>query len=305
MKFTHAIIISFVVHLVLIGLLVFNFSFSKVEHKQSMSNNPKPKIMARAVNTKNVDSLVKKLKQQQVNDKRKQQQRLNELKKAEQEAKRKRKREEEKAANALKKRKQAEKQRIKEEKRAAALKKKRLKEEQERKKKAEAEKQRKIEAEHKRKQAEKQRKLEEERKRKEKKRKEKERKRKEAAEKARQEALQREMELQMQAETAALADAHQQQVMTEVDKFVALIRGKIERNWIEPEGEGYCVFKIKLSPGGLVLDVTATSGDTQHCTSGERAISKSEPLPVSKDPDVFELLKSINLTLDNRQEIQE
>lgn len=299
MKLNTAILLSVIVHLGLMALLISNFQWSKPEIKQS--GTPQPKINATAVNSKRVEQLVKKLKNERLTKKRQEQKRLDDLKKAEDDAKRRRIAEEKKAEEARKSRAQAEQRRKAEEKKAADLKKKREKEEVERKKKAEAEKRRKEEAERKRKaDAEKRRKEEAERKRKAKE--EAERKRKEAEEKARQEALEREMEAQMAAEAAELAAAHKQMVMSEVDKYVALIKGKITRNWIEPEKMGYCIFRISMAPGGLILSVSAVEGDPQHCDSGQRAIYKSEPLPVSNDPDVFAELKSIRLTLDNRSE---
>ncbi len=306
MKFKSAIILSVVAHIGLIALLVSNFQFSKMEIKQS--GEVQPQINAKAVNNKRVEQLVEKLKKEKLDARQKEQKRLDDLKKAENEAKQKRIEEEKKAEQARKQRETAEQQRVAEEKKAADLKKKRIQEEKERKKKAEAEKKKKQEAEKKRKEeAERKQKAEEERKRKakeeaEKKRKEEERKRKEAEEKARQEAIEKEMMEQMAKEQAELAAAHQAQVMSEVDRFVALLKGKIERNWISPEQKNYCKFRLKLSPGGLVIGVNALEGNPQHCQSGERAIYKAEPLPVSNDPDVFEVLKNINLTLDNRDD---
>ncbi|WP_444995017.1 cell envelope integrity protein TolA [Aliikangiella sp. IMCC44359] len=298
MKLKVAIFLSVLAHIGLIALLLSNFQFSKVELKQSGA--PKPQINAKAVNSKRVEQLVEKLRKERLDKRKSEKQRLEQLKNAEKEAARKRKEEERKAEDARKKRKKAEEQRKLEEKKTADLKKKRIAEEKQRKKKAEAEKKRKAEAERKRKaDAERKRKEEAERKRKAKE--EAERKRKAAEEKARQEALEREMQAQMDAEAAELEAAHQQQVMSEVDKYAKLIEGRVRRNWII-SSKGHCKFKLKLSPGGLVLSVSVVEGSSQHCVSGERAIYKSEPLPVSKDPDVFEVLKSINLTLDNRND---
>ncbi|MET1255775.1 cell envelope integrity protein TolA [Aliikangiella maris] len=304
MKLKLAILISVIAHVGLIALLVVNYKFSKVELKQSSA--PVTQINVKAINSQRIEQLVKNIKDEKLEQQRKEKKRLEDLKKAEQEAQRKRKEEERKANEARLRQEQAEQKRKEEESKAADLKKKRIAEEQERKRQAEAEKKQKEAAEKKRKaEAEAKRKAEAERKRKEEERKRKareeaERKRKEAEEKARQEALEREMQAQMEAEAAELQAAHHAQVMNEVDKYITLIQGIIKRNWIEPEQLGMCKFKIKIAPGGLVIDVNVVEGGTQHCDSGRRAIYKSEPLPLSKDPDVFEQLKSINLTLDNR-----
>ncbi len=296
MKFSKTIIVSLFAHVILIALLAVNFQFSKVDLSQSApSNNPK-KINATSVNAKQVEQLVKRLKQKDVDKKKKELERLRKIKQQEEQSRKKRIAEEKKLAETKRKQAEAERKRKQEEKKAADAKKKRIADEKARKKKQAEEKKKKLEQEKKAKaEAERKRKQKEAE---EKKRKEEEaRRKKEAEEKAAQEALERELEQQMAAEAAALASAKNEFVMSEVDKFVALIRGKITRNWLEPENPGYCVFRLRLAPGGLVTGVTVLSGDKLHCDSGQRAIYKAEPLPVSNDPDVFEKLKAIKLTL--------
>ena len=301
MKLNTAILISVIAHIGLMALLISNFQFSKVEIVQS--GVQEPKINAKAINSKRVEQLVEKLKKDRLTKQRNENKRLEDLKKAEDAAKRRRQEEEQKAEDARKRRQQAEQKRKDEEKKAADLKKKREKEEIERKKKADLEKRRKEEAERKKKaDAEKRRKEEAERKRKAKE--EADRKRKAAEEKARQEALEKEMQAQMDAEAAELAAAHQQQVMTEVDKFNTMIRSKIERNWFKPETIGQCTFQIKISPGGLVINIDVLEGSQAHCESGRRAILRAEPLPMSKDPDVFEVLKVRTFKLENENDEQ-
>ncbi|MDH5433165.1 MAG: cell envelope integrity protein TolA [Gammaproteobacteria bacterium] len=130
-------------------------------------------------------------------------------------------------------------------------------------------------------------------------------KRKEAEEKAAKEALEQEMLAQMEADVAELANARENQILTEIDKYKNLIDGKIKRNWIAPEIRGFCIFRLKLAPGGLLLTVEEVEGDSAHCESGQRAIYKSEPLPVPKEPDIFEQVRNIKLTLDNRIQEQD
>jgi len=296
MKFNNAIILSILIHAGLIGLLLTNYQFSKVEMKQS--GTPAPKINARAVNSKRVEQLVEKLKKEKVDKRLLEQKRLDDLKKAEEAAKKRRQDEERKAEEARKSRAQAEQRRKDEEKKAADLKKKREQEEIERKKKADLEKRRKEEAERKRKaEEERKRKAEAERKRKA----EEERKRKAAEEKARQEALEKEMQEQMAAEAAELEAAQQQYIMTEKQKWIGLISGTIKRNWIEPETKDYCRFQIKLAPGGLVIDIRVLQGNQAHCESGRRAILKAEPVPVPSDPVVFDSLRTLTFDLENEK----
>ena len=299
MNLKTGIIISVIAHIALVGLLVANFQFSKVEINATGSQQPK--INAKAVDSKRVEQLVEKLKKEKLTKSRQEQKRLEDLKKAEEAAKQRRRDEEKKAEDARKKRVAAENKRKAEEKKAEELKQKRIADEKARKKKEDAEKKRKAEAERKRKaEEEKKRKEKEEAERKRKA--EEERKRKEAEEKARQEALEKEMQAAMDAEAAELAAAKQAQINSEVAKFSALIEGKIQRNWYKPEQEGFCQFKIRLGAGGIVIDVTVVEGDAQHCESGKRAVYRAEPLPVSKDPAVFEVIRNINMKLSNKSE---
>lgn len=300
MKLSTAIIVSIIAHVGVVVLLVLNFQFSKVEVKQSSATTPQ--INAKAVNSKRVEQLVEKLKQEKLSQKKQEQDRLDKLKQAEEDAKRKRREEEKKAADARKRHKKAEEKRLSEERKAEDLRKKRIKDEQIRKKRIEKEKKEKAEAERKRKvaaEAERKRKAKEEAERKRKAKEEAERQRKAAEEKARQEALEREMQQQMDAEAAELEAARNKYVLSEVDIFHNRISNKIKRNWFKPEKVGHCIFRINISPGGLVLNITVLEGDTAYCDTGRRAIRKAEPLPVSKDPDVFEELKTTTFSLDH------
>ncbi len=296
MKLSKAIIYSLIAHVLMIVLLAFNYQFSKVDIKQSKAPR---QINATSVNAENVRKHFKKLKQKDINKRNKDIERLRKLKKQEDDSRKKRIEEEQKVKKAKQRQKDAEKKRKVEEKKTADAKKKRITDEKARKKKialdkkktADARKKAEAEAKRKRKQKEKA----------EKKRKEEARKKKLAEEKAAQDALEKEMEQQMADEAAALDAAQQQQVLNEVDKYVSLITGKIKRNWIKPEKRGYCIFRINLVPGGLVMDVSVLQGDKQHCDSGQRAIYKAEPLPVSSDPDVFAELKAIRLTLGEQE----
>jgi len=302
MKLSKAIILSVVGHVIVIGLLLFNYQFSKVEVKQT---KPGKQINAQAVSKKNVDQLVNKLKQKEIDKKNKEIERLRKLKQQEENIRKKRIEEENRVKKAKQQQADAERKREQEEKKAADAKKRRVADEKARKekialekKKAEVEKKRKEEAERKRKKKDAE---EKEKKRKE----EAARKKKLAEEKAAQEAFEKELERQMAEETEALNAAKQQFVLTEVDKFNLLIRNKIKRNWIAPEQKGSCVFRINIAPGGLIIGINVLSGDTQHCDSGRRAIRKSEPLPVSTDPDIFAVLKVRTFELENKTEKEE
>jgi colicin import membrane protein len=140
----------------------------------------------------------------------------------------------------------------------------------------------------------KQRKLEEE------KLKKAEQKRKADAEAARQKALAEQMmQEQLAAEAAARNRAKQAQVLSEVEKYTALITAKIQQNLLFDENmKGKeCRLNLRLAFNGLVTNVERLSGDKQVCDAAIRAVRRVETLPVSKDKAVFEELKNINLTI--------
>jgi len=305
MKFSKIILISVAAHVVLISLLAVNFQFSKMDVKQS--KNPR-QINATSVNAQAVRDHLKKIKQKDINKKNKVIERLREIERKKEREKKKKLEEKQKKEKDKQRKADSERKKKQDKKKADELKKKKVADDKARKKKMAADK--KLANKKKKADAAKKKKAEAERKRKkkadlEKKRKEEARKKKLAEEKAAQEALEREMEIQMADESAALNDAKQQQVLSEVDKYNLLISNKIKRNWIEPEQKGSCVFRITMAPGGLVTCITVIRGDSLHCDTGRRAINKSEPLPVSSDPDVFAVLKTRVFELENIKETKE
>ena len=79
MNLRTGIIISVFAHIALVGLLVANFQFSKVEVQAT--GTQQPKINAKAINSKRVEQLVEKLKKERLDKSRKEKKRLEELKK--------------------------------------------------------------------------------------------------------------------------------------------------------------------------------------------------------------------------------
>jgi colicin import membrane protein len=301
MKISNGLIISIAAHLLLIVLVALNINFSNPEVRKT---GPIKKINATAVNKKNVDELVKKIKKKDSDKKKKEVERLRKLKQQEEDIRKKRIEEENKVKQAKKRQADAERKRKVEEKKAADAKKKRITDEKARKKKVEEDRKKKLEADKKAKaDAERKRKLKlaEEKK----KREEEAKKKRIAEEKAAQEALEREMDMQMEADQAELDAAIRQQVLSEIERYNYIIQSKIKRNWIEPESKGECVFQIRLAPGGLIIGIAVISGDSLHCESGRRAINKSEPLPVPSDPKVFAEFKVRTFRLENKDENKE
>jgi colicin import membrane protein len=124
-----------------------------------------------------------------------------------------------------------------------------------------------------------------------------ERKRKaEADTKARQE---REMAEAMAAEQDSLSKTRNRQVLSEVDKYKAMIIATIQRNLVVDEsmrGKSCRVF-IRLASDGFVTTSQTLDGDQVVCRAAKASINKAGRLPVSPEPAVYQQLKEINLTV--------
>jgi colicin import membrane protein len=290
------IILSVAVHVIVIGLLLFNFAWDdEVDVKHQYVDAP---INAKIVTAKELPkpdaNAIKK--QQEAEKKRLEEERKKQLAK-EQEQKRleveKQRKQQEKIEQEKQQKLEQEKQ-----KQLAAEKQKKLEEE---KKQEELEEQQRKEAEEKQRlEEEKRKKAEAERKRKE----EAERKRKEAeAEKKRKEEELRKLEEEMAAMDDEFFEAQRDtvrrgQIMSEVEKLTALITAKIKRNWYPPKTSGACSIKISMGPGGVVLQTEALGGDYDYCETGKTAITRSSPLPASDDPEVMKELREMTIVFD-------
>ncbi len=120
-------------------------------------------------------------------------------------------------------------------------------------------------------------------------------KRKADEERLRKESEERALQAQVEAELNA---AREQRVLTELQKYVALIKNKISRNWIVGSQSGKCRLEVRLAAGGLVIDVIELSGEVAICRSAKAAVYRADPLPVSKDPAVFNKMRTIRFDLD-------
>lgn len=160
-----------------------------------------------------------------------------------------------------------------------ALKQEQLRKEREEKERLEAEKRRKAEEKRK-----------EEERRKEDARKEEERKRQEKLkeEQAKKLAAEKEAKAKAAAEQAARTAA-----MARIQGYKEKIEAKVRSNTIVPPdivGKPSVTFEITLLPTGEVLNIrlVKSSGFPSYDAAAERAIKKSEPLPVPKDdPALF------------------
>ena len=76
-------------------------------------------------------------------------------------------------------------------------------------------------------------------------------------------------------------------------EYIAQIKDKIERNWLRPPGTASgrkCVVRVSQIPGGEVVqaEIQTSSGNIAFDRSVEEAVLRSSPLPVPKDPSLFD-----------------
>ncbi len=91
-----------------------------------------------------------------------------------------------------------------------------------------------------------------------------------------------------------------------VDEFRAKINAKIRRNVVNPPGvtkDARAEFMETLLPGGAVLkaDLVKSSGNAAYDDAVERAILKSDPLPVPQDALLFNRFRQLDLVFKPEQ----
>jgi colicin import membrane protein len=254
-----AFILAVMVHAALVALLVVGFRWQAAP----LAPPPSEKIVqAKTLNEPEVNQEIERLKKQE------ERQRRAEAEKQRREDVAKKKAEAAKQA-------EAEKQRKADEQKALDAKRKL---EEDKKRKTEAEKKHKVDEQQKLADAKKAkgRKLEDEARRKDNERALKEQLA--AEEKARQQQ-------RRQAEQA-------QQAMSEIDKYRALIKQKVERNWARPpsaEKGLECLVRVRLIQSGEVIQakVVRSSGNAAFDRSVENAVYKASPLPLPEDKSLF------------------
>lgn len=104
----------------------------------------------------------------------------------------------------------------------------------------------------------------------------------------------REAERQAQAKEQAAATGRV------VDEYVAKISAKIRRNIVSPPGVSSKIraeFDVTLLPGGQVMEteLTRSSGNNAYDSAVERAILKSQPLPLPPDAALFNRFRDLHL----------
>ena len=265
-----AFILAVVIHLAFVVVMVFSLDWD------SMSEKPKVDIIqATVVDEKKVLAEIDKLKKA---EKRKVKKETDRKKKAERELrkiKQARKKEEKKRKVEQKRLTDLKKQKATEKKKAQALAKKRKAQDEKIKKKQLAETKRLKELETRRKAEE---------------------------QKLAEAAMQRSMEDELKKEKAAAVQkkkadtVRDKQAMTEIEKYISLIHQDVTSSWILPANfkpGSKCTVRVKLIPGGEVADVKVSkcSGDTLFDRSVDAAVRRASPLPLPKDPYVFDKMR--------------
>ena len=103
---------------------------------------------------------------------------------------------------------------------------------------------------------------------------------------------------QMAAEQAQLNAENEKRAQSEIQKYVGLIKQKVERKWLKPASAKpgmSCEVFVRLIPGGQVahVEITQSSGDGIFDSSVEKAVRKAEPFPVPPDPDLFDRFRDV------------
>lgn len=293
-----AFLLAVVVHVMMIVALSFSIDWTS-RHKTAASDVKV--IQAVMIDESKIKAEAERMRKLEQEKRRKLE--ADKRRKAEQEKKRKeadanKRREAEKRKQAeLKKKQQADK------KRKAEAEAKRKKADAEAKRKKEARK--KQEAEKKRKEAEKKRKQEAERKRKA----EEERKRQEeeARLRAEEDLIRQE---QMAAEQAAMESARQQALVGERDKYIGLIKRRVESKWVRPSGwrSGItCMVEVTLVPGAggtaqvINASMVKSCGSPLFDRSVENAVFSASPLPFPTSLELMNEFRRFNLNFDPKE----
>ncbi|WP_339722314.1 cell envelope integrity protein TolA [uncultured Paraglaciecola sp.] len=291
-KLRVALFISLFMHVAVIVALLISGHFATTSKVTPEAFNPEPIIEAKAIDESQLQKQVQKVKDEQNAKRQKEENRIKELERRAADAEKKRKQQEAEVSRLKRETKQKELDKKKAEQAAVAA---REKQNQEKAKAKRLEEERKRKELEKKKADERARQAKEKRQKEEKALKEAERKRQEAKEKAAQEKM---LDEQLQAEQAARQAKRNKQVLSEVQKYEALISQTLDRIFIKDnamKGQS-CRFNIRLASNGLVIQVKELGGDPLVCRAGKTAILKAVELPVSKEPDVYEQLRNINFT---------
>ncbi len=118
-----------------------------------------------------------------------------------------------------------------------------------------------------------------------------------------QKALQQKLlQKQLNQEQKQISKAKQQQMQGVINRYKAEILQAIGARWVVPAGVDKTLssqFLIQVAKGGAVVSVKLlhSSGDAALDRSARVAIYKASPLPVPKDPVIFDKFRELRLTV--------
>lgn len=115
---------------------------------------------------------------------------------------------------------------------------------------------------------------------------------------------------QMKNEEHQLSRTAASQQLGVVNRYKAGILRAIGSQWVIPSGankNSSSVYLIQLAPGGIVLTVKLlrSSGNAALDRSARVAIFKASPLPVPKDPALFDNFRELRLTVSPKTVVKE
>lgn len=118
------------------------------------------------------------------------------------------------------------------------------------------------------------------------------------------------MQQQLSSEQNQLAQAKAAQQRGMIDRYKAGILRAIGQEWVVPGSANKnlsCVYRIQLAPGGVVVSVKLlrSSGNPALDRSARVAIFKASPLPVPKDPALFDNFRELRLTVSPKTVVKE
>lgn len=126
-------------------------------------------------------------------------------------------------------------------------------------------------------------------------------KQKQAELQAQQKALQQQlMQQQIASDQQEIVKAQQMQGI--IDIYRARILAAIGNQWLIPDGTDRtisCVFNLEVTPAGVVThaQLITSSGNAALDRAAETAIYKASPLPIPKDPAVYQTFKQFKLKM--------
>lgn len=286
-----AFLYAVLVHLALIGMLVFSLDWTIKPEGGPAQSKP---VQAIAIDESRLEAELERLQQAETQKEREAAERLRRIEEQARQAEAAREREQQRLQE-LKKKQEAEAQRLREQEAQRKLEQqkaaeaRRQQEELARRKQAEEKRLAELEAERKM-EAEAKRKAEEEARRKAE---AEARAKAEAERKAAEKALQEQLAAERAAREAAQAEANQRVV----NQYVGAIQAQVRRNWIQPtnwQGRS-CTVQVQLIPGGDVasVQIVQSSGDPAFDRSVEDAVYRAAPLPLPPDPALFESFRTL------------